>query len=117
MNFEYSYVRTAMGDIEIDDIGNVSLIANTDNDDEFYLYIHTSLGQTTIIQYGPINPDFDTLPNFVSCTYQQVTYNDKFLKNTIRNFINNSKYHITQVQVVDAKELAEKTKDLTRYIL
>lgn len=117
MNFPYLIQTTATADIEIDDIGDVCLCANNDDMDEWYLYIHTNLGRTTIIEYGPINADLNELPDFTNCSFSRIDFNEKKLDTTIDRFLNNPHRVITQVREITAEEFRNCIKDITRYIV
>ncbi len=117
MNFPYLIQTTATADIEIENIGNVCLCANNDVAEEWYLYIHTVLGRTTIIEFGPVESDIDELPDFVSFTYSKIDFNEKKLDGIIDKFLNNPKRVITQVTEIDAETFKSRIKDIKRYIV
>ena len=114
MNFEYFYQERATADIDIDDIGNVALIGNTDFGTEFYLIVHTDLGLTATLQYGPSIPDSDELPLAVGYNYQRFEFNESKIIKLITKFINAP--GVTQVREVEPDEIKNNIKELKDYI-
>ena len=69
MKFEYSCTITATRFLEVENIGELCLRASNDVGFQCLLLIHTELGTTKIVEYGPINvkePDKNT---YVQSTY------------------------------------------------
>lgn len=97
---EYSKITTSTAVLDVDDVGNVNIKASTDIGDESYLIIRTNLGISYVFTYGPINPDIQELPGFVSCTLNKFPYNEKLLLKTIEKFINKNE-NITSAEIVD----------------
>jgi len=84
------------------------------NDDgqEWYLIIRTSLGQSTIIQIGPLTADVDVLPRYFDYNYQRIEYKEVKLFNTIDQFLNNPKRMITQVFFTSEEAVKERLDNL-----
>ena len=116
MNFEYCYLVEAEGNIEIEDIGNVCLRAYNDRAQEYYLLIKNDLGNTQVIEYGPIISDLDSLPRYVKYTYQEVDFSERKMYNIINGFLNDSSKAITQVEVVDESVLRGAIKNMITYV-
>lgn len=112
MNYPYLYTLQAIESLEISDIGNTCIIANNDLGDEWYLVIRTILGESTIFSYGPSNPDFDTLPPALSCSYYKMQYNEKKLNTLIDKFLNDTCKRITQAREVLLEDIKVYLKDI-----
>lgn len=103
-------------DIEIDDIGNCCIIANTDSLEEFYLIIKTKLGWTEIIEYGPINPDLDIFENHMEYTYDKFEFSDKKISSRIDKFLNRRYYTITQAREATIDEIKPLIRSMVEII-
>ena len=60
-SFDYAMITTATENIEIDDPANCCLLSEDQIKQNYLLVISTTLGITTMINYGPFIIDFDTL--------------------------------------------------------
>lgn len=113
---EYGKITTSTELLDIDDIGNVNIVASTDIGDESYLIIRTNLGICYVFTYGPINPDIQELPSFVNCTLRKFQYNEKMLLRTIETFINKNE-NIAKAEIVDDQNiLLSRCRDLLEYM-
>lgn len=101
MEFEYFYTQQATGSLDIEDIGNCAIQANTDNGVYFYLVIETHLGFSHIFRYGPRILNSDSLPKSCSCSYSCMEYNEGKLQTAIQQFLNPKFYQITQAIEID----------------
>lgn len=115
-SFEYFYTQTAMGQLDIEDIGNCVVEACNDTGMFWYLCIQTNLGWTKITEYGPATPDFYELPKSVYCNFNRIEFDERKIVNSINMFLNNSKRNITQAQVVDLDTMLDNTKSILEYI-
>lgn len=112
---EYSKITTSTEVLDVDDVGNVCICASTDIGDESYLIIRTCLGISYVFTYGPINPDIQELPSFISCTLNKFPYNEKILLKTIDKFINKSE-NITRAEIISNPSiLLDRCEDLIEY--
>jgi hypothetical protein len=116
MQFDYFRVITSADSIDIEDIGNCCIRAFNDAGAEFILIIESSLGQCRIFNYGPIMVDIDTLPKNVGCFYQRMAFNQPKVAKIIRDFLNNSKYNITQVELIDKEEALKDCRSIIEYM-
>ena len=94
-NFEYFFTRTAVGELEVLDVGNCVIEAGDDIGQLYYLKIDTNLGWCRIFEYGPCTPDFSELPKSVICNFDREEYNEIKLINRIKMFLNAPKRNIT----------------------
>ena len=108
MTFEYQEVRTAMAQIEIEDIGNCCVVSKNQLGEEKYLLIKTDIGLTQIVTYGPIIPDIEQLPTFVSYTYQRFDFNEGKIIKIIQKFISDA----TEVELSEPENVCDNFRDL-----
>lgn len=116
MRFEY-FKQLVVGDqLEIDDIGNVCIVANDDLGHTYTLIVKTLLGQVQVWEFGPIIPDSaELLPN-VASLYSRFEYSDNKVTKVIDKFLNNSYRSITQARVVDISEARKNMVNILEYI-
>lgn len=117
MTFEYLKIVQAMDLIEIPDIGNTCISAINDDAEEWYLVITTKNGWTNITSFGPLKLDSDNpMKNSFSYSYFERDFDEKKIKKTISDFINNPKHEITQVFEVDREEVKNKIDIIKKYL-
>ena len=117
MTFEYLYTTQSMDSIDVENVGEVCISAiNTYLLQEYVLIIRTDEGRSKIIQYGPKFIELDAPPTSVSYTYEEFDFNQRKLINIIDRFINNPKFGISQVFIIEYEEAIEKIKDLVEYL-
>ena len=114
-SFEYFYTKAAIGQLDIEDIGQCCIQANNDEGLFYYLLIETRFGQTKILEYGPAAPDFDELPKSVVCSFSRIEYSERAIMKRIEEFLNNRFRNITQAQLVDREVLFEDCKSIIDY--
>ena len=115
-NFEYFFTRTAVGELEVPDVGNCVIEAGDDIGQLYYLKIDTNLGWCRIFEYGPCTPDFSELPKSVICNFDREEYNEIKLINRIKMFLNAPKRNITQAREITDEELFDSVKDIIEYM-
>lgn len=114
MFFEYLKTAQYLDSIEIESIGNCTLQAINDIANCWVLLISTELGNSTVIEAGPIDLDFDEVAPSVYISRTQFEYNEKRLHKSIHDFINNPKRNITTVELIEqdiGKTLLKKITD------
>ena len=78
IKFDNQYVP--QNEIDIESVGNVCIEAINESDGLFYyLLIKTSLGTSSIFEYGPITPDVDKLYDIYNLSFMRRPYNEKKL--------------------------------------
>ena len=107
MTFEYLQRVVVDATIDVDNIGECAIQARNDLGEEFYLLIHTEIGWTEVIEYGPANPDITMLPRSVTYKYDRFEYNFAKLERMIDKFLNDGKRMISQASVVDVEDIRE----------
>lgn len=109
MNFEYLKTESYMDSIEIDRIGQCSIEARNDLGECFYLHIETDLGWVMITKFGPIQEGIGIRNTFNLIHFEQ-DYDEKKLHKIIRDFINDPKRIITQVDELEYDDFKEIQK-------
>lgn len=118
MTFDYLRTVQAMDFIEIPDIGNTCVCAINDDAEEWYLIITTKNGWTNITSFGPLEVDSDDhLKNSFNFNYFERDFEEKKIKKTISDFINNPKHEITQVFEVEKEEAINKFNKIKNRLL
>lgn len=116
MEFEYFKQTIAMAALEVEDVGNVCIVANTDLNECIYLIIKTTLGTTNIVTYGPIIPGSNILEKECSCTFKRINFNQGKIIEVIKNFLNPLRKVITQAQIIDIEEACKNCINIIDYI-
>jgi hypothetical protein len=114
--YEYLYEVKATGFLEIENIGEVCLVANNDFMQEQLLIIHTELGKTKIIQYGPVYVDNVQPPTNCIYTFTEIDFSDYKIDKTIEKFINDPKFRTTQVTQIEFEDAMDRITDLREFI-
>lgn len=115
MQFDYFYTQTAVGTIQIEDIGNSILQAINNKNEEYFLIIKTIDGMSHIIEYGPNLIDVNELCSSVIYKYNRIEYNERKLIRIIDSFINNAYREITQV--TELKDIAQVKSAIKDFLL
>lgn len=115
-SFDYKISTVVEKQLEVDSIGECSIIAVDNVGKEYYLIIHTGYGMTQIIEYGPIIPDIEELPNYVSYTYKMIEYDEYKLEKIIDAFLNNSKRAIESAEVISFEQAKESIRNMVDFI-
>ena len=74
MIFEYLPEEVFTKQLDIVDIGNVSLRSLTGSAEEYYLLIKTIMGKSTIVKFGPTMPDSNLLLPFTEFCAHHLHY-------------------------------------------
>lgn len=114
--YEYLYEVKATGFLEIENIGEVCLVANNDFLQEQILIITTELGKTKIIQFGPIFIDNVQTSTDISYTFSEIDFSEYKIDKRIEKFINDPKFRTTQVKVVEMDEAMDRITDLREFL-
>ena len=115
-NFEYFFTRTAIGELEVEDLGNCTIEAGDDSGQLYFLKIDSNLGFCRIFEYGPCTPDFQELPKSVICTFDREEFNEIKLSQRIQKFLNAPKRNITQARLIEEDEMFDSIKDIIEYM-
>ena len=104
MIFNFSVQRTFNESIDVVDAGNTALRCVSKNLDNYYVITKTTFGKTSIIKFGPVLPELDSLLNDFSVSYKRVDYKETVIYKEIDKFINDFKKEITSVEEVTEYE-------------
>ena len=111
VEFDNQYVPQNF--IEIENIGNVCIEAINETDGLFYyLLIKTSLGTTSIFEYGPVIPYIDKLFDNYSVSFNREQYNEKKLKIFISKWLNDRMKKITAANIIEEKSFLDNYRDI-----
>lgn len=111
IEFDNQYVSQNF--IEIDSVGNVCIEAINENDGlYYYLLIKTSMGTTSIFEYGPVVPDIDKLFDTYNVSFTREQYNEKKLRIFISKWLNDRTKKITAAYVIDENKFLDNYKDI-----
>lgn len=107
MRFEYLATSSYSDSIEIDNVGETTLLAINNEGHLWVLDITTKIGQTITLSIGPFNmQDYKPLENF-SYIRKKFEYNQPKLNKMIKDFINNPYNDISTVDIIDKDKLYE----------
>jgi hypothetical protein len=99
MTFDYLARVVIDGQLDVENIGDCTIVTRNDLGEEWYLLIKTDMGWTEVIEYGPAHPDFNLLPTSVTQTYNRFEFNQGKLTRIIEKFLNEPKRMISQAEV------------------
>ena len=114
MQFDYMKRTVVDASLDVPDIGNCVIIANTDDGEFYVLVIRSILGWTEIFEFGPITPDIKELPRYTGQVYSRDEFSEFRIKKTIAKFLNG--YPITQARVSDIDEAKKLVVSLRDYL-
>lgn len=104
MVFEFSAQKTFTDAIDIVDIGNTVLRCENNKQLMYYLITKTVFGKTSILKYGPICPDLETLIDDFSVSFKRVDYKETTICREIDKFINDFKKEISSIEEITEYE-------------
>lgn len=108
---DYCYEMQPLGGLELNDIGNCFIKANTDLNEQFYFATKTIRGTTKILVFGPIDPNNQELQTSVSYKNIKLEYNPTKIKKQLDTMLNNNpKFKLTQAMEITKEELIESFK-------
>lgn len=108
MQIDYCFETQPLGNLEIEDIGNCYIEANTDLNEQFYFAARTRYGLTKICVFGPIDSANQELQTSYSCKTRKLDFNIAKIKKEIDTLLNNNpKFEITQAKIISEDEFKE----------
>lgn len=108
---DYCYEMQPLGNLELNDIGNCFIKANTDLNEQFYFATRTVRGTTKILVYGPIDPNNQELQTSVTYKNIKMEYNPTKIKKQLDTMLNNNpKFKLTQAMEITKEELLKSFK-------
>lgn len=111
IEFNNQYVPQNILDIE--SVGNACIEAINEDDGLFYyLLIKTSLGTTSIFEYGPVIPGIDKLYDIYNISFTRMQYNEKKLRLFLIKWLNDKVKKITKASIIDEQVFLDNYKDI-----
>jgi hypothetical protein len=115
MVFEFSVQKTFNQSIDVVDVGNTALRCTSRNMDNYYIITKTVFGKTSILKFGPVCPDIETLINDFSVSYKKVDYKEGLLFKEIDKFLNDYKKEIETVEELTEFEAWQDFPSIRQY--
>ena len=103
MYIDFDIEPTALKQLQIDDIGNVSLLCHSENGLDYGLSMETTMGMTREIKFGPVLED--RLQDGFALFYREFNFNETLLKKEISQFINDRRKAIKDIDTVERAEI------------
>ena len=100
MVFEFSVQKTFNQSIDVVDVGNTALRCVNKQMDNYYLITRTIYGKTSILKFGPVCTDIETLLDDFSVSYKKIDYKEAALYKEIDKFLNDYKKEIETVEEI-----------------
>lgn len=116
MKIEYAIIPAVGKELDIDDLGDLSIKATNAHGDEYYLVIQTVMGSTTLFEYGPAHPDLDTLPKSVRCSFDRIDFSEGKIIKRIERFLNEGNRFIEDAAVISKEEALMGCRDVIDYV-
>ena len=111
-SFPYFYKSDAQAELMLDDIGNCAF-KGFSGEDEYICIVETHLGNSRLFTFGPIKPDFETLPPTCECCIKTFEFNPLFIAKEIKKFlVPRRKLPITQAFECTKEEALRDCRDL-----
>ena len=113
MKYDYHYLMTATSQLEIEDQGQCCIQAIDVVGQYYFLIIQTKLGKTSVLEYGPIIPDIDTLPPKLSYFYTEFDFNSKKIDSIIDKFLSKNLQEdgASLITIEEAREMIKNPID------
>ena len=106
--------------INITDIGLVALKCTNNSGDTYYIAVQTAFGKTTIIKFGPVLEDIDTLLDEFNLSYKKIDYKETLIidgeiicdyetfKEFSDSYANPRNFAAGSIRLLNAKESASR---------
>lgn len=99
--------------LEIESVGNVCIEGiDMDAGLYYYLLIKTSMGTSSIFQYGPVVPDMKKSYNYYNVSYSKEQFNEKKLGTFISKWLNDKFRKISSARVIDEGSFLDNYIDI-----
>lgn len=105
MKFDYLQRIVVESQLDVENIGECTILGRNDFGEEFYLIIRTELGWTEVFEYGPIVPDFKLLPPNITMKYNRFEFSEYRIEKLIDKFLNDGKRGISQAEVTSVENI------------
>ena len=111
MEFEFDQVTQARAMVDIPDIGDFGLEAYNDNNQYYYLFVKTVLGETFIATCGYVIPDTDIITADFNINISHSQFNSKKISKFIFSFLNDYRKCLTGVRLMTSEEVIDYFKN------
>ena len=115
MIYDYSGVKSFEATLIVEDPGNCAILAKgwymvgkgMKLPSDYCIIVKTIMGQTTIIKWGPIEPDLAELASGYNLSVKSFKYNNKTVDKEISLFLNDGQKFIYEAEVISEDEAFE----------
>lgn len=107
---KYNPIATdiSYSELDIEDMGNVCLEAIDSVDRRYYLMVKTKLGQTKVLEFGPIWYDSEKLDTETDWSYQEIEFSENAISKVLNTFLRNRKFiGKKKVSITELKTISE----------
>jgi hypothetical protein len=80
------------------------------------MLISTVMGKTTFVKWGPIIPDFDSLPNTFKLEIKTSPYKETTIEKEIKAFVNDGFKNIQKAEEISTEEALEFLPQENNYL-
>ena len=115
MTFEFSVQKTFNQSIDIVDMGNTAIRCTNRYMENFFLITKTVMGKTSIIKFGPVCLDLESLINDFSVHYKKIDYKENTIYKEIDKFINDYKKEIDTIEEITEYEAWKDFPSIQQY--
>lgn len=110
---EFDNKLSPQNSIDIDDLANICIeAANEETGEYYYLLVKTSLGFSSIFEYGPVVPDLKELCEHYRLSYSRMAYNQGKLLSYITKWLNDKYKGITYATIAEEQTFLDNMKDI-----
>lgn len=86
-SFKFGPEFTYNNELEIESVGNVCIEAIDNAGQNYYLIIRTSLGVSSVLEFGPVIPDIELLPKSTKIEFKRFGFSEEKLHKIITKFL------------------------------
>lgn len=101
---DFDLQKTYAQSIEIEDLGNCALRGSNGAFEDYYIVAQTVMGKTSILAFGPILTDVETIQEDFNLSFKKIDYKEKNITNEINKFINDVRKGIKQVEAISIED-------------
>lgn len=114
-HIEYNNQPVSQGLLDVGQLSDLAIEASNADGYFFYLIVRTSLGTSTIVTCGPIEPDIQSLPSGYAVTLTKMRYNDSKVCGMVSKWLNDKKA-ITDARVVPVDDALAQIRNVGEYM-
>ena len=114
--FEFNNQLVPQSLIEVENIGKFAIEASNDEGLYWYMIISTSLGQVTMVEWGPVIPDLNEIPEGFSNSLTKMEYKEPKIEKMINFWLNDKYKKLTDAKIITIGEALDVFPDLRTYL-